>query len=225
MKQILELILIFMAFFLPGFIWQSQSFNQEALYLTDYMLQFILIAVPQTLLIAYILKIQKEPPLSEFGIVKPAFKDLFYSLLICAGIFSFLLPMGLLYSLLPEKGKNFFATGFRWELANPKQIPLVFFFSLVTGYREELFFRSYLLTRLSKISGNAFIGLLLSSLLFSCGHIYQGPAGFFIALIQGFYFGVIFLKTRNLHRLALAHAFYNSTILFLTLFSKYSLPG
>lgn len=232
MKQrLFELILIFITFFLPGFIWQSQSFSHEPGQLSIYMIQFLLIAVSQVLLIIYILWVQcprphsrENPPLYTFGIVKPRPADLPYSLVIYLGIFALLLCLSFIISLLPEKGQNLFDAGFRWKLSDPGLIPLVILFSIVTGYREELFFRSYLLTRFSQLSLSPLPSLLLSSLLFSSGHIYQGLAGFSVSFIQGIYFGIVFLKTRNIHRIALAHALYNTTILLTTLFTKYSLP-
>jgi membrane protease YdiL (CAAX protease family) len=58
----------------------------------------------------------------------------------------------------------------------------------------------------------------MSTALFAVGHVYQGIAGLAVALIQGAYFSVIFLRFKNIHPLALAHGLYNAAVLILTLF-------
>ena len=70
------------------------------------------------------------------------------------------------------------------------------------------------------------LALILSCLLFAAGHLYQGLTGLIIALVQGVYFGMLFLKLGNLHALAIAHALYNLTVLILTLYADIlPLPG
>ncbi|MBA7647251.1 hypothetical protein ES703_55023 [subsurface metagenome] len=225
MKQrLLEIVLILTAFFLPGFIWQGQALAPESSGLAVYMLQFLLLALPQSMLIIYILWLQKNPPLADFGLVPLRFLDLLHSLIIFLGVLGILLLLSLIIALLPTEGQKMFQAGFRWQLSDPKLIPLVLVFSIATAYREELFFRSYLITRFSQMGSGPMLNLLLSSLLFGLGHIYQGLAGFSVSFIQGLFFGMIFLSTKNIHRIALAHALYNTTVLLATLFSGYSLP-
>ncbi len=226
MKQrLFEILIIFIAFFLPGFIWQNRSYDQGSAFMSDYMLQFLLIAVPQIIMISYVLWIQDKHALAEFGIVKLKFIDLPISVIIYLGIFVLLMILSLLISLLPYEGRKLFYPGFRWKLSDPKLIPLVFLFSIATGYREEIFFRSYLLTRFAQMGSNPAVNLVLSSLIFAGGHIYQGLAGFTISFTQGLFFGLVFLKTKNIHHIALPHALYNTTILLTSLFTDFPLPG
>jgi membrane protease YdiL (CAAX protease family) len=189
------------------------------------MLEFLIIAPPQVLLLLYIIILRAREdgsggatPFAEFGIPKPRVKDLLYALPVFAGVFAALSLLGLILSLLPSAGRSLFTTGFRWELENPRLIPLVLLFCLITGYREELFFRSYLLTRFHQLQLPGFIGIGISTLLFAAGHVYQGVAGLAVALIQGLYFSLLFVRFKNVHPLALAHALYNATVLIFTLF-------
>lgn len=189
------------------------------------MLQFLIIAPPQILLLLYILDLRaretgsgRENPLAEFGIPRPRARDLLYALLIYAGVFALLTLLGVILTLLPSAGKSLFTTGFRWKLENPRLIPLVLLFCLVTGYREELFFRSYLLTRFGRLQLPVFLGIGMSTLLFAAGHVYQGVAGLAVALIQGMYFSILFVRFKNIHPLAVAHGLYNATVLVITLF-------
>jgi len=230
-KNILEMVLLFLAFYLPGYLWPNQDIIQNSTSLGPYMLQFLVMAVPQILLLLYVLKLRCESSganlkdgWTSFGLLALRPVDLLYALVIFAGIFALLLIMGLILALLPAGGEALFSEGFRWKLSDPRLIPVVLLFCLVTGYREELFFRSYLLTRFSQFSLPTVVGIGMSTLLFAGGHVYQGLAGFAVAVIQGLYFSVLFIRLKNIHPLAIAHGLYNTTVLIVTLFVDSGLP-
>lgn len=103
--------------------------------------------------------------------------------------------------------------------AAANKLPVLFIMMLCTGYREELFFRSYMITEMTK-KGNAVSALFISSLFFSAGHIYQGAAGIFISFILGLLQGGFFLKFRSIHINAIAHCFYNFILLAVSALSK-----
>jgi hypothetical protein len=88
--------------------------------------------------------------------------------------------------------------------------------SLVTGYREELFFRSYLIRRFEQLKIPVWGAVTISGFLFSIGHFYQGWAGFLVSFSIGLYFGALFVYRRNLHFLAAAHGLYNIAVLLLS---------
>jgi len=222
-KNILEMVLLFLVFYLPGYLWPDQDIIQSLTGLGPYMLQFLVMAVPQILLLLYVLKL-REDNWTSFGLLALRPVDLLYALVIFAGIFALLLIMGLILALLPAGGEALFSEGFRWKLRDPRLIPVVLLFCLVTGYREELFFRSYLLTRFSQASLPVAAGIGMSTLLFASGHVYQGLAGFAVAVIQGLYFSVLFSRLKNIHPLAIAHGLYNTTVLIVTLFMDSGLP-
>jgi membrane protease YdiL (CAAX protease family) len=224
-KTIIEMILLFLLFYLPGYLWPQRELLQNSESLRPYMLQFLLIALPQILLLLYILTLRAreagsaaENPYAGFGILRPRARDLLYALVIFAGVFALLTLLGAILMLLPSAGRSLFTTGFRWKLDDPRLIPLVLLFCLVTGYREELFFRSYLLTRFQQLHLPVVLGIGMSTILFAAGHVYQGVAGMAVALIQGVYFSILFVRFRNIHPLALAHGLYNTTVLVITLF-------
>ena len=219
------MILLFVLFYLPGYLWPQQELLGSSESYRSYMLQFLLVAVPQILLLLYILTLRVreagsggEPPFAEFGIPRPRAMDLPYSLLVFAGVFALLTLLGVILMLLPAAGRSLFTTGFRWKLEDPRLIPLVLLFCLVTGYREELFFRSYLITRFRQLHLPVFLAIGMSTLLFAAGHVYQGVAGLAVALIQGVYFSILFVRFKNIHPLAVAHGLYNATVLVITLF-------
>ena len=77
------------------------------------------------------------------------------------------------------------------------------------GYLEEVYFRYYLLTRLENIVPSPVIRVILSTVLFALCHVYEGYWGMLNAAIAGVFLGVIFLRFRSIHGVALAHAGYN----------------
>jgi len=216
-RRLVEITLVFMSFFLPGFLRQDLPLAGDSFPAAGYMLGFLLLAAPQTLLLGYLLWLQKDPPLSLFGMVRIRLRDPLWALGILSGLFLLILVLGLAASLISGGKSGLLEKGFRWRLSGASQLPLAALFSVVTGYREELFFRCYLLTRLGELGVPPLFALLAGGLLFSSGHLYQGPAGLLLGLVQGFYFGTLFLKFRNIHPLALAHGLYNFSVLLATL--------
>jgi membrane protease YdiL (CAAX protease family) len=83
---------------------------------------------------------------------------------------------------------------------------------LSTGYLEESYFRFYLLSKREEMGLGPHRAVVVSTLLFSFCHIYEGPWGFLNAAISGIVLCVIFLRFRSLHGIAIAHALYNILI-------------
>jgi membrane protease YdiL (CAAX protease family) len=219
------MILLFLVFYLPGYLWPQHELLQSGENLGFYMMQFLVIAVPQILLLLYVLTLQVEGagsavqnPFSDFGIHRFRGSDLLHAVLVFAGIFVLLTLLGIILLLLPSESRSLFSSGFRWKLEDPHLIPLVLLFCLVTGYREELFFRSYLITRFQQLQLPIVVGIGVSTLVFAAGHVYQGVAGLAVALIQGLYFSILFVRLKNIHPLAIAHGLYNTSVLIITLF-------
>jgi uncharacterized protein len=78
-----------------------------------------------------------------------------------------------------------------------------------SAYLEESFFRFYLLSRKEEMGLGPHRAVLVSTLLFSICHIYEGPWGFLNAALSGVVLAYIFLRFRSLHGIAIAHALYN----------------
>jgi membrane protease YdiL (CAAX protease family) len=83
---------------------------------------------------------------------------------------------------------------------------------LSTGYLEESYFRFYLLSKRDEMGLGPHRAVVVSTLLFSVCHIYEGPWGFLNAALSGVLLSVIFLRFRSLHGIAFAHALYNVLI-------------
>ncbi len=221
MVQILgEIVLIFFSFYFPGILWQFSLFQQNTTNLSSYMLQFITITIPQILLVVYIIWLKERSNIRIFGIRKLKASDLLQAAVTLLELFTILIPTALLLFIIPETAREIVSSGFRWKLGNIRQLGIALIFCLTIGYREELFFRSYLLTRFEQLGINSIASVSAGTLLFAMGHIYQGYLGFFVALIQGVLFSYLFLRKRNLHSIGIAHGVYNFIVLTLTLVYK-----
>jgi membrane protease YdiL (CAAX protease family) len=86
---------------------------------------------------------------------------------------------------------------------------VLFLFCLSTAYLEESYFRFYLLEKFASLGMNTIIAVTVSALSFAFLHSWEGFWGIFNALFAALFLSFIYLKTRNLHVIALSHAAYN----------------
>ena len=97
----------------------------------------------------------------------------------------------------------------RWTYTNYSTLPLTAAVCLVTGYREELFFRSFLPAGFGALGAGPGAAALGANLLFALGHLYQGGKAFLVAFFLGIYLAELFRRKGDLHANALAHGLYN----------------
>lgn len=137
-------------------------------------------------------------------------KQFLISFLFAVGmwIFEHLLFNPVLKSILPEttpKGVDMsihmhtFSNLLVW-------VPLV----ILASFVEELE-RVFIITRLNNWFGKAglYSGLLLSSVIFGIGHIYQGYATAIGTGVGGFLFALVYLRKQSATEAFLAHAFFD----------------
>ena len=139
--------------------------------------------------------------------------------IIAAGIVGALALASLLAGALPDPLRESLLRGYRWELQGVAQVPLALGFVLISAYREELYFRAYLLTVLDEIATPPWLAVLTSALLFALGHLYQGWLATVTALLIGVAFALLYRHRPSVHRLAWAHAAFNLAVLTGTLFA------
>lgn len=203
-----ELILVFAAFFLPGFALQGRTGSGQSFDDPVYLVSIILQAVPQTLLLIYIVYIGEKGKLENFGILSPRWSDVPRGVGVGVLTFAVVIPLQL---LLSGTGSG----GFTWQFTNPALIPLVVVATLAAAYREEVFFRAYALTRLETLGVKPIPAAAVASVAFGLGHVYQGVAGFVVAFAIGLVMSGIFLRTRSLHAIGIGHGLYNFVVLVL----------
>ena len=96
--------------------------------------------------------------------------------------------------------------------------------SATAGFVEEVIFRGYLQKQIGALSGNAYVGLFASALVFGAAHGYEGLRRMLLIFILGLIFGFVVLWRKSLRPTMFAHAFFDSAqgvLLFLV--TKYGL--
>lgn len=201
-----ELILVFATFFLPGFLLQGQQGSGSAfsdpMYLTSVLLQ----ALPQSILLIYIVQIGEKGNLENFGFRRLRWGDLPRGVLVCVATFVVVIPM---QALLPSGSERTASLSF----SNPALLVLVLATTMAAAYREEVFFRAYAVTRLQQMGTGPVVAIATTSIVFGAGHLYQGIAGLAISASIGLLMAAVFVRTRSLHALGIGHGLYNFIVL------------
>lgn len=78
------------------------------------------------------------------------------------------------------------------------QAPLAVLLVAVVAVAEETIFRGYLLLRFRSITGNLGMAIVLSTIIFTAGHNYEGGAGMATVAVLGLVFTGLYLSTRSL---------------------------
>jgi hypothetical protein len=99
-------------------------------------------------------------------------------------------------------------------------IPALFVLITVQPIAEEIFFRGFLLEKLSWLAG-PYVGVLISSVLFGLAHLSYGML--YTAVMAtglGIVFGIVVVRTKNLYSSIVAHILVNVTSMTLFLLGK-----
>jgi uncharacterized protein len=86
----------------------------------------------------------------------------------------------------------------------------------IVALSEEIVFRGYILTRVTRLAGGrVWVGVLAATLAFASGHLYQGIGGLAIIAIYGLMFAGLYLYTGSLYPGIIAHFLQDITLLFI----------
>ncbi len=137
-----------------------------------------------------------------------------------------------LYAIAFLLSANLILTGLAWFLAKiglpmPGEIGLLIpedpfgrgvwvAVSFTAGFCEETAFRGYLMTRLRIIGKfpSWIIPTIISAVVFGACHAYQGWPGFIVISTYGLMFSLLYLRTKTLWPLIIAHFFQDFGALF-----------
>lgn len=202
-----EFCILFFMLFAPSF------FLHENLASVRSMIFFISLSLLQITILLVVMKSQKGITLKEFGFSKFALPELFASLLLWILLLGTIVLLSIVYSWCTGSARfteSVVETRSAFQFLSG--IILLLVHSISIGYKEEIFFRSYILTRSSQLSLHPVFAICIGSILFGTGHLYQGIFVFLLAFLQGLVFSVYFLRKGNLHILAIAHSLYNFSV-------------
>jgi membrane protease YdiL (CAAX protease family) len=165
--------------------------------------RLLMYTLPALTLVWYLLLRGKS--LRKTGITFPRKKDFTAASL----VFAALTLIGVTISLVSAQ---FGEAAFLRQYISPKTVTgwAVLAVSCVSSaYLEESFFRFYLLSKKEEMGLGPMSAVLVSTILFSMCHIYEGPWGFLNSALSGVVLAFAFLRFRSLHGIAAAHALYN----------------
>jgi len=78
--------------------------------------------------------------------------------------------------------------------------------SVIAGIVEEILFRGYLQKQIGVIAGNAYVGVIVSAVIFGAGHGYEGTKNMIRIAVFGALFGLLALWRKSLRPGMIAHA-------------------
>jgi membrane protease YdiL (CAAX protease family) len=84
-----------------------------------------------------------------------------------------------------------------------------------SGIAEEVLFRSFAITRLAALTGDAWSATAIAAAGFAFGHTYQGAIGMVTTLLIGLGYSVSYLVTGSLMPAIIAHALHNALSAFI----------
>lgn len=86
--------------------------------------------------------------------------------------------------------------------------------TVIVAFTEEMTFRGFALTRLERVFRNRVLTVLVVSIAFSAGHLYQGLGGVIVIFVYGLMFAVLFIKTGSIWPGIIAHFLQDFTPMF-----------
>ncbi|MFQ3546932.1 MAG: type II CAAX endopeptidase family protein [Termitinemataceae bacterium] len=201
----LEALLLYWLFFVSGTVPSNAAEVLVSFSLTQELHRIFFFDIPVVLLILYLFFNQNPAGLVNF--LRPSKKALLWSLinffcltLIAAGISAI--------AQISTPG----SIGILIESPHTVSGWVVLVIgSFGTAYLEETYFRFYLPHRLQSAGLSGMHSILISVLLFSLCHIYEGPWATLNAATAGCVFSIFYRTSKNIHTPALAHGFYNIT--------------
>jgi uncharacterized protein len=206
-----EFLLLFAVLFLPGMIAQSGVVDGGGFDDLFFHAQLLATAIPQIMLVVAFSELRREGSAGRFGWRRPRASDAVPATAGLLGIWAIVGLLSFVMSLLG--GAEGMEPAVDWSFERRELLPLVLVSTLAIGYREEIFYRAYVADRADEIGTNPRIALAGAALLFAAGHLYQGLAGFIVSLAIGLLLAEVYVRTRSLHGIAIAHGLYNFVVL------------
>jgi len=219
--DIVEPVLLFSAFFLPGYIFQNREVDPLIFNSPAFHGMYLMQTLPMIALLLFLLYRKGHHWWVPYRLTFFRWKDIPFGILAGIAVWIALLPLLLISSWLLTGSGAQDAVGIEWKLQSSGILPLVLVTSLTTGYWEELFFRSYLDGQLRKIGMSPACAAITGIVLFASGHLYQGIVPALGTALIGTVLLIIFRCRRSLHTVALGHGLYNFTVLLLSLVSDF----
>jgi hypothetical protein len=198
---VLEALLLYCILFLPGAL-RGESPPVPAVFsINRELMRIIAYNLPALALIWYLWRRGKALPL-------PSWADLFAFLWAFPSLILISLSISAAAAHFPGQSQGFMAGA----PSGAAGIAVMVFSCLSTGYLEESYFRYYLGEKIREMGLASWVFMLISCVLFGLCHLYEGPWGTMNSVLAALILGLIYIRFRCLHGLALAHGLYNAVV-------------
>ena len=208
----MEVGLLFAVLFLPGMIAQTGDVAPDAFESVMYHIQVLAVSIPQVLLVVMFGDLRRPGSSHAYGFRKPERRDITATIVALLASFAAVWLVSVVLVLFGIDGEAM-EPGVDWSFARLDLLPLAFLSTLAIGYREEIFFRAFIADRAEEAGIDARAALAAAAFVFALGHIYQGVLGFVVSLTVGLVLAAVYVRTRSLHGIAVAHGLYNLIVL------------
>lgn len=142
-------------------------------------------------------------PFSDLGLtLRGHGKDLVYGMLVAMALYGIGFGVSLALGAVRVTGAHF----------HPVDLAASWLFFVMVAFAEEIMVRGYIFGRLLTTRMNKYLALLLSSLVFAAGHLFNPGMAFlpmFNLVLAGLLLGASYLYTRNLWFPISLHLFWN----------------
>lgn len=212
-----ELLIFFALFFFPAFFAGSNSPDPALFERWSAHSTILLHTLPRIAFLIFYLHRTEFQAGETFHIHPPRRGDLPRAAGLALILFFTMVFLSRATLLLPhETLEALEKRAFVWEMNRPWMLVPVLVTSLSVGLWEELFFRVYLLTRFQQLGIPPLPALILGSLIFTSGHIYEGPAAMVMIFILGLFLGHVYHRYKSWVIPSVAHGLYNFLVLLMT---------
>ncbi len=202
-EQLLE-TLVFLSLIVPSMILSFLVVNQGKLSFGVTAFATIMRDLALVGLILYFLRTKREPMQGIGWTRKNWKKEIGLGFVLYIPVF-FILP--LIERILEQAGFAVPSTPLP-SFLTPRdmgQLVLAFILVVVVAAAEETIFRGYLILRFRSIARSSEAAALLSAVIFSLGHGYEGTAGVVTVGVMGFFLALIYLWRESLIAPAIMH--------------------
>ena len=195
-EQLLEVV-VFLFLIVPSMVFSLFVIQQAQLSFVLVALSTIFRDLGLVALILFVLWRNGEPLTNIGWTLRGVGKDI----LLGAGLFiPTFFAVGLLDSALRAIGLSAPSAPLPAFLSpsGPIQVLLAFILVVVVAIAEETIFRGYLLLRFKAVTERTSAAVILSAVIFSLGHGYEGGAGVVTVGVMGVIFALVYLWRRSL---------------------------
>jgi membrane protease YdiL (CAAX protease family) len=191
--------------------WNVDYFSKLSMY---QLLSMVVVSLQISFPMIFIIGLSKES-FNEYGFNKIEKKEFVVSILrLFLNYIVIMFIIGIIIAIIQYILKiNLINTVTEYDIRDRKSNISLFVLSIVplflSAFTEELCFRSYFYNNLNKIIQNKWMCIIITNILFSLGHIYQGVYGCIYSFALGMAMSIEYKNKNNIYTIIIFHLIMN----------------